>query len=91
MVRNGAVEPLDPYIEKYGVKSEFDDINPAFKDWMSYNGKIYGLVVDGDVLIPYYRKDLFEDPENQKAFKEKDGYDLGAAARLKEFGDVACS
>src|SRR5438874_6085843 len=24
VVANGAVEPLDPYIEKYGVKSEFD-------------------------------------------------------------------
>ena len=70
------VEPLDPYIQKYGVKSEFDDINPAFKDWMTYNGKIYGLVVDGDVLVTYYRKDIFEDPENQKAFKEKFGRDL---------------
>ena len=73
---------LDPYIEKYGVKSEFDDINPAFKDWMSYNGKIYGLVVDGDVLVTYYRKDLFEDPENQKAFKEKIRLRSGAAQEL---------
>ena len=70
MVSNSAVEPLDAFIEKYGVKGEFDDINPAFKDWMSYKGKIYGLVVDGDVLVTYYRRDLFEDPENQKAFKE---------------------
>ena len=50
---------------------------------MTYNGKIYGLVVDGDVLVTYYRKDLFEDPENQKAFKEKYGYDLGAAQELQ--------
>src|SRR5262245_8934100 len=90
MVANGAAEPLDPYIEKYGVKSEFDDINPAFKDWMSYNGKTYGLVVDGDVLVTYYRKDLLEDPENQKAFKEKNGYDLAPPKNYKEFGDIAC-
>jgi multiple sugar transport system substrate-binding protein len=90
MVANNAVEDLDPYIEKYGVKSEFDDINPAFKDWMSYNGKIYGLVVDGDVLITYYRKDIFENPENQKGFKEKYGYDLGEPKNYKEFGDIAC-
>src|ERR1700754_313224 len=31
MARAGALEPLDPYIEKYGVKEEFDDIAPAFK------------------------------------------------------------
>ncbi|QIG49987.1 sugar ABC transporter substrate-binding protein [Nordella sp. HKS 07] len=90
MVANGAAEPLDPYIEKYGVKSEFDDINPAFKDWMSYNGKIYGLVVDGDVLVTYYRKDLFADQQNQKAFKEKYGYDLAVPKSYKEFGDIAC-
>jgi multiple sugar transport system substrate-binding protein len=90
MVANGAAEPLDSYIEKYGVKSEFDDINPAFKDWMSYNGKTYGLVVDGDVLVTYYRKDLFEDAENQKAFKEKHGYDLAAPKSYKEFGEIAC-
>jgi multiple sugar transport system substrate-binding protein len=90
MVANGAAEPLDPYIEKYGVKSEFDDINPAFKDWMSYNGKIYGLVVDGDVLVTYYRKDLFEDPENQKAFKAKYGRDLAVPKNYTEFGEIAC-
>ena len=90
MVTNGAAEPLDSYIEKYGVKSELDDVNPAFKDWMSYNGKTYGLVVDGDVLVTYYRKDLFEDAENQKGFKEKYGYDLAVPKNYKEFGDIAC-
>ncbi len=90
MVNNGAVEPLDEYVKKYGADKELDDINPAFKDWMSYNGKTYGLVVDGDVLVTYYRKDLFEDPENQKGFKEKYGYDLAAPKTYKEFGDIAC-
>ena len=90
MVNNGAAEPLDDYVKKYGADKEFDDINPAFKDWMSYNGKTYGLVVDGDVLVTYYRKDLFEDPENQKAFKEKYSYDLAAPKTYKEFGDIAC-
>ncbi len=90
MVNNGAVEPLDDYVKKYGADKELDDINPAFRDWMSYNGKTYGLVVDGDVLVTYYRKDLFEDPENQKGFKEKYGYDLAAPKTYKEFGDIAC-
>jgi multiple sugar transport system substrate-binding protein len=90
MVANEAVEPLDPYIDKNGVRSEFDDVNPAFKDWMSYNGKIYGLVVDGDVLVTYFRKDLLEDPENQKAFKEKYGRALAPPKNYTEFGDIAC-
>ena len=51
-------------------------------DWMTFDGKTYALVVDGDVHILYYRKDLFEDPANMEAFKAKYGYDLGSADRL---------
>ena len=93
LVANGAIVPLDPYIEKYGVKSEFDDINPAFKDWMSYEGKIYGLVVDGDVLVTYYRTDLFADPENQSRIqgqirlRSRPTQELSAVRRYRLFSD----
>ncbi len=88
MARAGALEPLDPYIEKHGVKEELDDIAPAFKDWMTYEGKTYALVVDGDVHLLYYRKDLFEDPANKKEFRTKYGYDLGPPQTWKAFGEV---
>ena len=88
MVRAGALEPLDPYIEKYGVKSEFDDIAPAFRDWMTFDGKTYALVVDGDVHILYYRKDLFEDPANMAEFKAKYGYDLAPPDDWQKFGEI---
>ena len=88
MARGGALEPLDPFIEKYGVASEFDDIAPAFKDWMTYDGKTYGLVIDGDVHLLYYRKDIFGDPKNQEEFKAKYGYDLGPPQTWKAFGET---
>jgi multiple sugar transport system substrate-binding protein len=88
MVRAGALEPLDPYIEKYGVKSELDDVAPAFRDWMTFEGKTYALVVDGDVHILYYRKDLFEDPANMEAFKAKYGYDLAPPDNWQKFGEI---
>lgn len=90
MVANGMVEDLAPYIAKYGVPEEDADINPAFADWQFHNGTRYGLVVDGDVLVTYYRKDLFEDPANQEAFRAKHGYDLGPPADYTQFGDIAC-
>lgn len=90
MVENGAVEDLAPYIAKYGVPEEDADINPAFADWQFYKGVRYGLVQDGDVLVTYYRKDLFEDPENQAAFRAKYGYDLKPPANYDQFGDIAC-
>jgi multiple sugar transport system substrate-binding protein len=88
MARAGALEPLDSYIEKYGVASEFGDIAPAFRDWMKFEGKTYALVVDGDVHVLYYRKDIFEDPANLEEFKEKYGYDLGPPQTWKAFGDI---
>jgi multiple sugar transport system substrate-binding protein len=90
MVANEMLEDLAPFIEKYGVPEEDDDINPAFRDWQYYDGVRYGLVVDGDVLITYYRKDLFDDPENQAEFREKHGYDLAPPADYGQFGDIAC-
>jgi multiple sugar transport system substrate-binding protein len=90
MVQQGVVVPLDDWVKKYGADAEFDDINPAFRDWQTYQGKVYGLVQDGDVLVTYYRKDLFEDPANKEAFKAKYGYDLGPPKDYTQFGDIAC-
>ena len=82
--------PLDPYIEKYGVQVGVRRHQSRLQGLESYDGKIYGLVVDGDVLVTYYRKDLFEDPENQAAFKAKYGYDLAPPKNYTQFGDIAC-
>ena len=46
------------------------------------------LVVDGDVHLLYYRKDIFEDPANKEEFKAKYGYDLGPPQTWKAFGEV---
>lgn len=89
LVTTGALEPLDGFMEKYGATAEFDDINPAFKDYMSYKGKTYALMVDGDVFVLYYRKDIFEDPANMAAFKAKHGYDLAPPKTWKQFDEIS--
>ena len=38
---------------------------------------------DGDVLILYYRKDIFGDTAIKSAFKAKHGYELRAAEDLE--------
>jgi multiple sugar transport system substrate-binding protein len=85
MVNAGAVELLDPYVEKYGYRDELDDIAPAYASQGIYNGKIYGFPDDGDVLILYYRTDLFGDPANQKEFKERFGHDLAPPIDWDQF------
>ena len=62
MVRAGAVEPLDAYVDKYGYRAELDDIGDVYREnQMRIGDTIYGFPDDGDVFILYYRKDVFEE------------------------------
>ena len=61
------------------TQTELDALKRAFAGGtlrVTYDGKTYALVVDGDVHLLYYRKDIFEDPENMEAFKAEYGYDM---------------
>ena len=85
----GALEDLDPYVDKYGYRDELQKIAPTFRDnQMTHRGKIYGFPDDGDVFVMYYRKDLFGDAQNQADFKAKYGRDLAVPATWKDFDDV---
>lgn len=85
----GALEPLDDMVAKYDYAGELDAIAPVYRDnQMKVEGKIYGLPDDGDVLIMYYRKDLFEDAENKAAFMEKHGYELAPPTTWEQFSEI---
>lgn len=90
LVTAGVLEPLDEFVDKYNYRDELQDIAPTYRDnQMTYGGKIYGLPDDGDVLILYYRTDLFGDAENQKAFKDQYGYDLAPPKDWQQFHDIS--
>ena len=58
LVKAGALEELDSYVDKYGYRAELDNIAPTYRDnQMKVDGKIYGFPDDGDLFILYYRKD----------------------------------
>jgi multiple sugar transport system substrate-binding protein len=73
----GALEPLDAYIDHYGVPADEADMLPLYRGLGSWHGHRYGLFDDGDVLLLYYRRDLFEDETNQHEFAAKFGHPLG--------------
>lgn len=82
----GALEVLDPYVDKYGYREELMKIAPTYRDnQMMVNGKIYGLPDDGDVFVMYFRKDIFADPAVQAAFKAKTGKDLAVPTTWADF------
>ena len=89
LVNAGALEVLDPYVDKYGYRAELDSIAPTYRDnQMKVDGKIYGFPDDGDLFVLYFRKDLFEDPANMAEFKAKHGYDLAAPATWEQYADI---
>ena len=89
LVRAGALEQLDPFVEKYSYADELQDIAPAYRDnQMKVDGKIYGFPDDGDVMLFYYRKDIFEDPKMMEEFKAKFGYDLAPPTDWKQFSEI---
>lgn len=88
LVRLGALEPLDPYIEKFGYRDELAGIAPAFRDYMTVGGRTYSLFDDGDVLVLYYRKDLFSRPDLRQRFRARYGYDLAPPATWKQFAEI---
>lgn len=91
LVRAGALEELDSYVDKHGYREELQEIAPVYRDnQMTVDGKIYGFPDDGDVFVLYYRTDVLTDPKIQAAYKEKHGTDLPVPPTTwKDFDQVA--
>src|SRR5689334_3484025 len=56
----GLIEDLTPYVNK-DKALEWDDVAPFFRDFNSYNGKVYSIPLDGDMHMVYYRIDSLEE------------------------------
>jgi multiple sugar transport system substrate-binding protein len=89
LAQAGALEVLDPYVDKYGYRDELKTIAPTYRDnQMTVGGKIYGFPDDGDVFVFYYRKDIFARDDLKKAFKAKYKYDLAPPKTWKQFDEI---
>jgi multiple sugar transport system substrate-binding protein len=64
-----------------------DSVDPAAIKAEGFD--IFGLPMQANVLTLAYRKDLFDDPANQKAYKEKAGKDLAPPATWDDFAAIA--
>ena len=89
LAQAGALEVLDPFVDKYGFRSELQSIAATYRDnQMTVDGKIYGFPDDGDVFLFYYRKDIFAREDLQKAFKAKYNYDLAPPKTWQQFDEI---
>src|SRR5262245_19900686 len=85
LVSAGLLEPLDEYLQEAGYTLEMVGNGSNF---MRYNGKLYGLPTDGNVFVQLFRKDLFENSDEQKAFADKHGRPLTWPKTWEEHQDI---
>jgi multiple sugar transport system substrate-binding protein len=67
-----------------------DQFLPAIQRLYTWQGKLYGVLLDADAQILYYRKDVLGNQDYQEKFKSKLGYDLPSPPKtMPEMHDVA--
>lgn len=90
---NGYLEPLDEYMKKEPAKvwdpMAKDVIAPFWELYCKFGGQTYALPIDGDVLLFQYRKDLFENKDEQAAFKAKYSKDLTPPETWEDYAQAA--
>lgn len=83
--------PMTERIEGvWGSVDKFEDwVFPAQKGVKNTDGQHYFMPFHANAQIGYYRKDLFENAEEQAAFKAKYGYDLAPPTTIQQVKDIA--
>lgn len=69
-----------------GVKA---DLPPALLADANVDGKMMGMPTWANAEIVFYRKDMWEDPANQAAFRQQYGYDLAPPSNWQQWRDMA--
>jgi len=94
LAETGGIIKLDEYVSEY--KPEWDDPERGYVNGAKgvsllnqYRGSTYGVSLDGDFQTWVYRKDLFEDEAEKKAFTDKHGRALVPPRTWKELDEVA--
>lgn len=76
--------------EQFRQGADWEDIHPTYRDrLMVWDGRQISVTIDGDVHTGTYRKDLFDDPDNQAAFQEQYGYELAPPQNWEQYYDIA--
>jgi multiple sugar transport system substrate-binding protein len=89
-VAAGGITPIDSWVEQHLTEEDLADIEEVHRLYLTnYAGQMWGLPVDGDAFILYYRKDLFEDESYRAAFKEQYGRELAPPTTFEEYAQVA--
>lgn len=89
---SGYLEALAPYLRQSEVLS-VNDFEPnavkTFSEYPKNSANYWALPLQRDALALVYRKDLFDDPMEQKAFRQRFGYSLQPPKDRQQLYDTA--
>jgi len=91
LAESGLIAPLDDYVKWfdnrfYGMPDGY--IYPLDHIMSEYQGKIYGIVQDGDVWTNYINTQMLNDSSEQEGFETQYGYPLKIADTFEEYLDL---
>jgi multiple sugar transport system substrate-binding protein len=91
-IDSGVIFDLTEWVEKYNPEifdKEWGVVFPASHHAQLYNGRVAGLLNDGDQITLLCRDDHLKNPAKMKAFADKFGYPLGVPKTWTEYYNVA--
>jgi multiple sugar transport system substrate-binding protein len=81
---------LAPVPERIIDSPVVDDIHPVYREsLMRWGDQWKALTIDGDLHLGAYRRDLFDDAENRRAFAQACGRPLEPPRTWREYRDIA--
>lgn len=91
LAESGALLNLDELVGKHKPEWEkyYTGGETTVQQFNAHAGSFYGVSFDGDYQIWIYRKDLFEDPEEQKKFMDKYGWELQWPETWEQLDQIA--
>lgn len=94
LVENNYIQPLDKFMEDESLNiiedyDESDIIKGLWEASGEWQGTIYGVSANSCIGMLAYRKDLFENAEEQAAFQAAYGYELTVPTDWDTYRDVA--
>ena len=81
---------LTDFLTSRGIKDTVTEATLTYYgEYPTGSGQYWAYPTEGDADGWAYRRDLFEDPEEQAAFKEQYGYDLAVPENYNQLMDIA--
>ncbi|WP_138468347.1 extracellular solute-binding protein [Poseidonocella sp. HB161398] len=91
-IDSGVIYDLTDWVEAHDPEifnPDWGVVFPASHHAQLYNGRVAGLLNDGDQITLLCRKDHIENAGKAKAFADTFGYALGTPATWQEYRDIA--